>query len=218
MTLQNQANADIGAGYSEHNVHNSVKHLSVEERKRICLELALPYEVAIINVTGELNVGNIIRSASLCGARRVHVLGRRRYDTRGTVGTTKYIDVERINTMTESDELDLDAIVTYFNEKNLYPIFIEQHDHSISLDQLGSYIQSPLRGNYYTPCLVFGNEGRGIPIELINKFPVSHIVQLTQRGVIRSFNVGSTAAIVLYKMQELFNKDIICMSEQNKQS
>jgi tRNA G18 (ribose-2'-O)-methylase SpoU len=198
MSLQDQANADVGAGYSEHNVYDSVKHLTVEERKALCQEQSLPYEVAVLNVTGELNVGNIIRSASLCGAQKVHILGRRKFDTRGSVGSTKYIDVVRVNAISDSGELDLEFIVEYFQDNLLSPIFVEQHTNAVGLD----YIK--LKPSKLIPCLVFGNEGHGIPTDLIEMFQNPTIVQLEQRGVIRSFNVGSTAAIVLYKMQELF--------------
>jgi tRNA G18 (ribose-2'-O)-methylase SpoU len=198
MTIQEQANNDVSRGYSEHNVHDFAKPLTVEQRKELCEITSLPYDVMVLNVTGELNVGNIVRSSSLCGARKVHILGRRKYDSRGEVGTNKYIDVARVSALTKNDELCLDTIEQYLYDNNLYPIFVEQHDNSVTLE---NYEYIPRKDMF--PCVIFGNEGRGIPTDLMNRLDCD-IIQLNQRGVIRSFNVGSAASIVLYRFQTLF--------------
>jgi tRNA G18 (ribose-2'-O)-methylase SpoU len=197
--------SDITESLSEHNVYDEYKPLTIQERKIICDREQLPYEVAILNVTGELNVSNIIRSASLCGARKVHVLGRRRFDKRGTVGAENYIDVVRENYVSENDPLKLDVpgILTYFNRHKLFPVFVEQYD-GMKLDCSRELIQDVMNWNR-TPTFVFGNENRGIPAELIKSFSgVPVVYQIKQRGVIRSFNVGSAAAIVLYEATKLF--------------
>lgn len=209
VNIEKLAVTDVSAGASEHNVHDEYKSLSIAERKSICDRETLGYSVAIINVTGELNVGNIIRSASLCGANDVHVLGRRKYDKRGTVGAENYINVYRENMVMDNDPLsvDIDLVVKYFDDNDLYPIFVEQFDSSNcnKIRGLGGYANAvseiiDIMGR--TPVLVFGNENRGIPHELINRYPYAcrYVVELSQRGVLRSFNVGSSAAIVLYNM------------------
>ena len=199
--------SDITDSLSEHNVHDEYKSLTIEERRTICDREQLPYEVAIINVTGELNVGNVIRSASLCGARKVHVLGRRKFDKRGTVGAEKYIDVVRENFISDL-EIDIPGIVSYFAQNKLFPIFVEQYD-GMKLDYHRHVIDDLINWNQ-TPTFVFGNENRGIPKELIEAFSgVPVVFELKQRGVIRSFNVGSAAAIVLYQvMNDLRDKGI----------
>jgi len=205
---QEIANADISAGLSEHNVHDAYKNWSLPFRKEKCEEDSFPFDVAILNVTGELNVGNIIRTASLCGAQAVHVLGRRKYDSRGAVGSENYIDVRRVNLMENDLQIDIESVVDYLDIKNLYPVFIEQPSGEYDSYALGTdTVQLAAKWgsrNGKKPCFIFGNEGRGIPVELIKKYDDHSrmVIYLKQRGVIRSYNVGSTAAIVLYKVME----------------
>lgn len=203
-SLQEIANADVSAGLSEHNVIDLVKQWSIDLRRDYAKQQSLPYEVAILNVTGELNVGNIIRTASLCGARRVHVLGRRKYDSRGTVGSENYIDVRRYNLMENETTLDAESVVSYFHIKDLFPVFIEQWGTAsteFSMPTVEATVDERL-----TPCFVFGNEGRGIPWEIMRNFYPNRglIMHLNQLGVIRSFNVGSAAAIVLYEVMKWY--------------
>lgn len=203
MNYQELANADVSAAMSEHNVIDSVKGWPIHDRKAYSQAQSLDFEVAILNVTGELNVGNIIRTASLCGARRVHILGRRKYDKRGSVGASNYIDVRRVDLMEDEENLDLDAVSDYFSIKNLFPVFVEQTHRSLGLNQAAlEYFQRAAQDANADPCFVFGNEGRGIPEDLTRG---SVALQLNQRGVMRSHNVGSTAAIVLYAAMEFYS-------------
>jgi tRNA G18 (ribose-2'-O)-methylase SpoU len=205
VNISKLAVSDISDSVSEHNVHDEYKTLTIQERRTVCDRESYPYEVAVINVTGELNVGNIIRSASLCGARKVHILGRRKYDKRGTVGAENYIEVVRENFILDDDPLELDivGIVNYFQVNKLFPIFVEQYD-DIRVNYEPHIVTDVL--NYgQTPVFVFGNENRGIPKQLIDSFYGAPVVyQLHQRGVLRSFNVGSAAAIILYDVLQSF--------------
>lgn len=205
---QELANADVNDGLSAGNVIDSCKGLTLDERRECCRESSLPFDVAILNVTGELNVGNIIRTASLCGADRVHILGRRKYDKRGTVGAENYIEVRRIDLMKDDLNIDVESVRDYFDIKQLFPIFVEQHEHAQPLSMLAMLATTVAFSQMKQPCFVFGNEGRGIPTELIDLFSPSErvIIQLNQLGVIRSFNVGSTAAIVLYEAMRYYGR------------
>ena len=191
VNYQELANNDISASISNLNVHDHLKGLSVEELRRLSDEDRKPFGVAILNVTGELNVGTIIRNAHLTGARKVAVLGRRKFDKRGTVGSENYVDVDRINALNE-DGLTIDTNIfwAWMNDNNFSPIFCE----------LGG---TPLNDMDWTQkddvCLVFGNENRGVQDDLLNDGR-SRIVSIEQRGVIRSFNVGTASGIIMYEM------------------
>lgn len=207
ICIDKVAVADIGVAFSAHNVHDQYKDLTVDQRRNICEQESLDYDVAIINVTGELNLGNIIRSSSLCGARRVWILGRRRYDPRGTVGSEHYIETIRINMIDENNLLTVktDEVFALFNEQNLHPIFIEQYNddcQKIKDTQDLSNTIAEINKLGCRPVVVFGNENRGVPESLISMYSTEErfVYELSQRGVIRSFNVGSSAAIVLYNM------------------
>lgn len=191
------AKADITASLGSYNVHDHLKDLSINELRSLCDADRLPFGACVLNVTGELNVGTIVRNALLTGAQKVGIIGRRKYDKRGTVGSYNYINVERIEGLMDDDiSIDPDVFWNWIDENRYFPIFVEQGGdmiNDISWKDL-IYNESPL-----LPCLVFGNENRGIPDNILND-PRGKIVSIEQRGVIRSYNVGSASAIVMYSM------------------
>ena len=76
------------------------------------------------------------------------------------------------------------------------PVFVEQGGTPLNKVDWWNWILSmqPLR-----PCLVFGNENRGVQDDLLHDRR-GRIVSIPQHGVIRSFNVASASAIVMYDM------------------
>jgi len=176
------------------NVHDSYKDLSVEELKHVSNTTRLPYSVCLLNLEYDLNIGNCIRSAHIFGAERVFIFGRRRYDLRSTVGAHHYINIVKY----DFDELTNDEVIcTQFenmvSEYNLAPLIIDKTNDSRDISDSQIYIDD------VTPCLVFGNENAGIPTCLTDKYPCFHI---PQRGVIRSLNVASAAAVAMYEFSK----------------
>lgn len=202
VDYQKMANDDVAAALSHHNVLPEFKDMTVIERKEACDQDRLPYSVAILNVTGELNIGTIIRNSLLMGAREVLIIGRRRFDKRGTVGAENYLNVERIEAMSDEVNIDCDKVRTIFAERNLCPIYVEQGGVEIPNFHWRAHLGSP-RFSGLTPVLVFGNENRGVPNELLKPSSdgnVPIIVSVKQRGVIRSYNVGVTSGMVMMDM------------------
>ena len=165
--------------------------------RELCDKDRHPFAVCILNVTGELNVGTIVRSALLTGARQVVIIGRRKYDKRGAVGSQNYIEVERIEGLRD-DGLTIDPDVFWgWMAKNGYkPVFVEQGGTPLNTIDWYNWVMSmqPL-----LPCIVLGNENRGIQDDILYARN-SRIASIPQRGVIRSYNVASSAAIVMYDM------------------
>ena len=94
---------------------------------------------------------------------------------------------------------DCDAVRKIFNDRNLYPIYVEQGGTNIpNFDWESSFSASSSHG--LTPVLVLGNENRGVPDELLNDSSNSEIVSVGQRGVVRSYNVGVTSGMVMMDM------------------
>jgi tRNA G18 (ribose-2'-O)-methylase SpoU len=178
------------------NVHDHYKDLSVEDLKLISNATRLPYAVCLLNLEYDLNIGNCIRSAHIFGAERVFIFGRRRYDLRSTVGAHHYIDIVKydFNELTD-DEVICTQFANMVSEYNLEPLIIDKTNDSMDIAQ--SYIYNGY--DYKTPCLVFGNENAGIPTCLTDKYPCFHI---PQRGVIRSLNVASAAAVAMYEFSK----------------
>lgn len=196
VNYQDLANADVMHGASSRNVHDHLKHHSVEELCEINNSDRLPFGVAVVNVTGELNVGTIVRNALLTGAHTAGVIGRRKYDKRGTVGSEHYINIERIDAL-EDNGIDIRPNVfwKWMDDNNFYPVFVEQGG---TLLNDVNWHEIRYQAHSRQLCFVFGNENRGIPDYLMDDSRDYSIVSIEQRGVIRSFNVGSAAAIVLH--------------------
>ncbi len=53
-----------------------------------------PFEVAIENFSHDMNIGTVIRTANAFAARRVHIVGRRRWNRRGAMVTDRYQHLE----------------------------------------------------------------------------------------------------------------------------
>ena len=197
INYQKMANDDISAGISHMNVHDHLKQNTVEENHHLTSLDRLPFGVCVLNVTGELNVGTIVRNAHLTGANKVGIIGRRCVDRRGMVGADKYFTVERISGLNEDGiTINPDIFWEWIDENKFFPVFIEQGGiilNDVDWDDIES------RHMTHQPCLVFGNENRGIQDDLLNDVR-GEIVSINQRGVIRSYNVASAAAIVMYSL------------------
>ncbi len=197
IDYQKLGNEDVAAGISHLNVHDHLKGKSVEDLRDFCDQDRHPFAVCILNVTGELNVGTIIRNALLTGAKQVAIIGRRKYDKRGTVGSQNYIEVERLEGLNDDGlTIDTDIFWGWMNKNGYRPIFVEQGGTPLNKIDWLTWV---MRMQPLLPCLVFGNENRGVQDDLLYDRR-GRIVSINQRGVIRSFNVASASAIVMYDM------------------
>lgn len=176
------------------NIDNQHKGKSLEEIQQFQRDKSLPFGVCALNITGDLNVGIMARTACLTGASKFFVYGRRRFDRRSTVGAQNYIDIVRQDGLNDDGSYDVDLFYNMMDNHNFVPVFIEQGGMSVSRH---NPVNWPV-----APCYVFGNEGEGIPEYLIRPgFPV---LTLSQRGVLRSYNVSSAASIVMYSIMEKY--------------
>lgn len=197
IDYQELANADISESIGNLNVHDHLKGRSIDELRDMCNMDRLPFGACVLNITGELNVGTIVRNALLTGASKVGIIGRRKYDKRGTVGSYNYLEVDRVDGLNE-DGITIDPAVFWgwMEQNRFFPVFIEHG--GMLLDDVDWDDVEALHMPYQ-PCLVFGNENRGVQDDLLND-PRGTVVSIEQRGVIRSFNVASAAAIVMYNL------------------
>lgn len=198
------------------NVHDELKGLPLAEIQAVQEKYTLPYAVCALNLTGDLNVGMMARTACLHGAREFIIFGRRKYDKRSTVGAQNYMPITRVDGFEDGTNdfsaAKFDALMT---EKEYYPIAIEQGGHPIDLMNMGDWTDligcEALDPPY--PCLVFGNENEGIPQDILDECAIT--LTLTQRGVLRSLNVSAAAAIAINRFSEevmkltYFHKDMI---------
>ena len=110
------------------NVGDSYKDNTLEVNQALCKMDRLPFSVGCINVTGDLNVGMMIRSACLLGAENFYIFGRKKFDARSTVGAENYINIKQI---VFDDPIHADVELALYIEK----LYI--HKHNIILCEHG---------------------------------------------------------------------------------
>jgi tRNA G18 (ribose-2'-O)-methylase SpoU len=190
--------SEIAASNDVKNVHNELQHLSVPELQNISLADRMPWHVCCLNLSGDLNVGTVIRSAHLLGAKSVIIFGRTRIDNRSLVGAANYITVHRIAGLDENLSYDVDIFKKTIQDYNLVPIICESGGENLFELPWKNRINSILNSEK-EPCLVLGNESNGIPfdiIEYVKNVENSFTVTIPMKGVIRSFNVASAFSII----------------------
>jgi len=187
--------------YSERNVHDHLKHLTVPELQEITANSALPFWVMTLNVLGDLNTATVIRSAHLLGAERVVVFGRRKIDNRGLVGAAHYTPVDKVWAVNDDLSINVNTFVQFCKDNQVLPVFIEQGGENCFLmdwcSTFAKYTQQRMK-----PMLVLGTEKDGIPQDILNCGIDlgGTIVSIPQKGVVRSHNLSMAFAIVTSQM------------------
>lgn len=135
------------------------------------------FAVLCANIHGDFNIGTIIRNANAFLAKNVFVLGRKKYDRRGTVGTHNY---ENFAFYKEIDDLEpLRSLYTFVAIDNV------EGAHDI---RTFKWPRNSL--------MLFGEEGIGLPAGLLAS--ASATVYIPQYGSVRSLNVGTASGIAMY--------------------
>lgn len=185
------------------NVHKRFDHLTVPELQEVCKKDRNPFAVCALSVTGDLNIGSMIRTASLYGAEKFYIFGRRKYDRRGVVGANNYIEIEAIDGLVKEANgeiigFDVNLFWATMLSSPYYPIFIEQGGEVLGKFNWDAFLSQ----SQFKPCLIFGNENRGIPENIMNLdgCPGSLTVSIPQCGVIRSHNVSVASGIVMHDL------------------
>lgn len=190
--------SDLTAANSCWNVHDHLKEKTLTDLQAVSKLDRLPWHTMALNLTGDLNVGTIIRTSHCLGASSVIIVGRTKLDRRSLVGAENYITVERYRTVDEKFQLDVGEIASILETKKLTPIFCESGGVPLPKASWKLRVEAiNLRG--YQPCLVMGNETGGVPRELLdlsNILANSFVVSIPQRGVIRSLNVAVAHSII----------------------
>jgi tRNA G18 (ribose-2'-O)-methylase SpoU len=202
LSIKAKRDAELAAASSPYNVHDHLKHLSIAELKSVSAQDRLPWHTLCLNVTGDLNVGTMIRTSHCLGASSVIIFGRQRIDQRSLVGSSNYITVDRVSAVDANYGLKAQDLHDYLHKKNLTPIFVETG--GIKLPQIDWKMRiGEMSRRSSEPCLIMGNETGGTPqdiLDLRDVFANSFIVSIPQRGVIRSFNVASAHAMIALSM------------------
>ena len=202
FNIREKRDTELAMAASPYNVHDHLKGLSIDELKLVSWADRLPWHTLCLNLTGDINVGNIIRTSHCLGASSVTIFGRQRIDQRSLVGSSNYIKIEKVVGVDNNLNLQPKLLSDHLKARKMIPIFVECNGVNLAKINWKLSITSMLVDGY-EPCLIMGNETGGIPsniLEAVNEFAGSFIVSIPQRGVIRSFNVSSAHAMVSASM------------------
>jgi tRNA G18 (ribose-2'-O)-methylase SpoU len=187
---------------NEHNVAEKYKYMLQEDITAAYRENSNEHCVAAINITGDLNIGTMMRTSCLFGMRHFYIVGRRAFDRRARVGSNNYIAHSTVDARSETEGVDASAIEEFVRDASLrYNIvYIEQKtasDECIDVDIVG--FRNAITQTSDLPFMfIVGNEGIGIPSAVMKNVP-GYRVEIPQRGVMRSHNVSIALSIVLWE-------------------
>ena len=174
-----QYDRELLAHGDRRNVEDRYRYWTMDAIREDVAARSLPFEVAVENLDHDFNIGSIVRTANALGARRVHVVGRKRWNRRGAMVTDRYLPVDHCAEVRE--------LVEHCEREGLALVGVDNVDGSVALEG----VLLPERA-----CLVFGSEASGLSEEMLAACEV--VVAITQRGSTRSMNVGHAAAIVMW--------------------
>lgn len=138
-------------------------------------------EVAIENVGHDFNVGTIVRSANNFNARKVHIIGRKKYNRRGAMCTDKYLEVVYWS--------DLQGFLADQKRRGQEVVAIENNTDRVKPLVSKKFVQATT--------LLFGSEGDGLTTEALNN--ADDVREIESFGSTRSVNVGVAAGIAMYE-------------------
>lgn len=177
------------------NITDDLKGKSYDEIWKEVQKDRLDFSVMVINVSGNLNVGNILRTSLGLGASRFFIFGRSGYDHRSTVGAHNYFPIHTFPVgEIESNEATL-AFKYVIDEYKLFPVFLETGgDPYYNLNWPEWHYNQHYQHDKQT-CILVGSESSGIPENILNAANPRIITSIPMRRPLRSLNVSSAFAI-----------------------
>lgn len=162
---------------------NIIDHYRYWTQEAICEDLvktAYPVEVVAENFAHDFNIATLVRNANAFNMKAVHMVGRKQWDRRGAVGTYHYTPVHY--------HTDAERFYESLHKEGV-PVIV--FDNVEGAEPLPSFVWPEGR-----IAVVFGQESIGVS-NLALKY-ATHVVEIPQRGSVRSLNVGTSSGIVLY--------------------
>jgi tRNA G18 (ribose-2'-O)-methylase SpoU len=172
---------------SDLNIRDGLQGSTAEAIRAAQAAATLPFAIAAINLNGDLNIGVMMRTAVAFGAAHMFLFGQRRFDRRSTVGAHNDVDLVQITCAPEGHAVPRPLFDAALAAHGYVPVFVEQGGADLRTFDF--------RSPPGPPCLVFGNEGYGLPDSFIGD---DQRISIVQRGVSRSLNVSAAAAIACF--------------------
>lgn len=161
------------------NIHDEYRHYHTDCIKAVLDTQRNDMVVITENISGDFNLSSVMRSGNQFGIREFWIAGRRKYDTRGAVGTNHYEHIKYAP--------DVKTAVDTLRSEG-YTIVVA--DNVPGAVTLSNYAWKP------KTAIIFGEEQRGVSQESLDI--ADDIVYIETRGSARSLNVASAASIMMF--------------------
>lgn len=167
----------MNAALDNRNVIDHYKYWNEDAIKASLDTKRFPFIVAIENFDKDFNISTTIRNCNAFTGREIWILGRRRWDRRGAVGTHHY------------EHLHFGPSVEAVKEAhpNHRIVVFENYDNAQDIRDYDWDVNS---------IMVFGQESIGVTDEALAL--ADDIVYIPQYGSTRSLNVGVASGIAMY--------------------
>lgn len=162
------------------NVNPEYKHCDLDDIRSDLDTRRTPLVNITMNLTNDFNKSSVIRANNAFSGRAVYIVGRRKYDKRGAVGTYKYEHVFSADTLFE-------VVATLKDEG--YKIY--------GVDNLPEHKPVNLWDAVFPAksAFIYGEENRGLqPDEIVL---CDRLLSIEQTGSVRSLNVSQAAACIM---------------------
>lgn len=133
-----------------------------------------------MNLTSDFNKGSVIRASNAFLCRETIIVGRRKMDRRGTVGSHHFELVKHADTLEE--------VVAYLHGEG-YSVYAVDNTPALSPKSVYT-VELPLKSAF-----VYGEEQRGLSQEEASL--CDGALYIPQRGAVRSLNVSQAAAVMM---------------------
>ena len=170
---------ELLAGGDRRNVADRYRYWTVEAIVADLDRRRFPLEVAIENWEHDFNIGTVVRNANAFGVRRVHIVGRRRWNRRGAMVTDRYLEVVHQPT--------IDGLVDHAADEGLELVGIDNLDGSVPIE----HTALPPRA-----LMIFGQEGPGLSVEA--RAAATMVCSISMFGSTRSINAGVASGIAMH--------------------
>lgn len=162
------------------NVIDKYKGWEIDLIKEDLIKRRLPYAVAMQHINGDFNFSTVVRNANAFGASETfYICGKKKWDTRGDVGTRHYSVVKFIKTLDDLKKLK-EKYVFVGLENNVERNCVNIKDFSWPKNSL----------------IIIGEENSGIVPEILDM--CDHFVYIDMLGSVRSINAGCASAVAMF--------------------
>ncbi len=139
----------------------------------------LPFVVAVINMSKEMNIGSLLRTAHAAAARELLLVGEASFNTYASATADRWTEVTHLATPAD--------LIAHASAQNMSLVSVEREARAVNLFE-AAYPPRPI--------FVLGAEKFGVPAEVLDASAL--IVEIPQWGLVPSLNVAAAGSVVLY--------------------